>query len=190
MNPRFPDLIHEIIKQCVVKEHLRRQKIAARIDLFLQMADIVLLAGILRMTFGITGCADAKIPGRANVRDQLGGVAVLPGHIIRRQVPPQGKDIFDARRFKLRQACPHHPPIAGNAGQMGQRCHPQARDFFRDGRRVLARAAAGAVGHAHIGRRQRRDFPHRLSHRFQPGVRLWRKHLKGEHRPIRSQLIL
>ena len=55
------DTVQEIIHDIVVKEHLRGQKFAACLDLFLQMQNVLGLVRRLYMTLRIACAADAEV---------------------------------------------------------------------------------------------------------------------------------
>ena len=104
-DARLADFIQEIVQKVVIKEHLRGQELAARIDLFLEETNVLLLIAALRVFLRVAGTADTEIrTAFLELADQIDGVMVGPGLLMRkvhigRNVTAQRHDVFDAGRF-------------------------------------------------------------------------------------------
>ncbi len=73
------DFIKKIIKKIIVKEHLGREKITARLDLFLKIFYVLPLIFAFGMNFGIGGASDAKSGDDAlYVPYKVNGISVIP----------------------------------------------------------------------------------------------------------------
>ena len=166
----------------IVKKHLRRQKIDPRVHFLLQVLDVVRLVLVLHVPFRIAGRPDAKVTILPNLFHQFVRVPKPVGGGKRhplRNVPPQGKNVLDAQRLQVGNHLSHLILRGRGARQVRKAFHAQiALDVVGNPRRVLARAAAGAVRDADVGRLKRRDAVRRLHHLVHPGIRLWWKHFE------------
>ena len=186
-DARLPDLVEEVIEQVVVEEHLGGEEGTACIHLLLQVADILRLVGAFRVDLGVAGAADAEVRAAfLQLPDQVHGVVVDPAAAVavlelRRQVAPQGHDVFDAGGLHVLNAGLHRLPGGGDAGQVGQGGDAVSfLDVFGDIQGVAAGAAAGAVGDAHKGGTELGDLLCGGFDALKGGVRLGREDLEGE----------
>ena len=160
-------------EQVVVEDHLGRQEINARVHLLLEMHNIFQAGRALRMHFRVAGTADAEVvSGLLQLPDQLDGMLIIPAapiliRHVRGNVTAKRHHIFDPRFMDLPDLLPDGIPGGGNACQM--RHHRDIvllLNIFGDIDRIVAGAAAHAVGHAHERRMKGGDPFRRASHRF------------------------
>ena len=76
------------------------------------MGDVLPAVCALRVHLRVAGAADAEIAGLLQLPHQLDGVVVVPAAAVarlqlRRQVAPQGHDVFDAVPPHVRDALRH-----------------------------------------------------------------------------------
>ena len=181
LDPGLADPVHEAVHGRIVKKHLGREEITARIHLLFQMHDVLGLALALHVSLGIAGSADAEaVVDRLDIVDQLRGMVIVKhGAPLCRDVPAQGHDILDSVLAVVPDHAADHLLGRGHAGQVGQHVSSVLLlQIRRDPRRVLAGAAAGSVCHTHKIRPQGSDLLGRLLYRQYPGLRLGRKDLK------------
>ena len=139
------------------------------------------------MLFGVACGADAEVCVRGlEFADELDGVVVVAVVAalldeFRGQVAAERHHVLDACRLHFFDALVYRILAAGNTGEMGE--HRDVELFLevlRDIERVVAYAAASAVGDAHeCGAECRDGFGGRL-HVFEAGFLLGREHFKGQ----------
>ena len=128
-NPCLPYFVQKGVQQIVVKEHLRCQKVAARLNLLLQIPDVLTLVHAFRMNLRIARAANTEIrPAFLQLTNQLHRVAVIPFASVRllqlrRQIAPQSHHIFNAGRFHFLNFPMYHVFCGRYTGQMRQRRH-------------------------------------------------------------------
>ena len=158
--------IAELKKISVVEKQLREDKIRARVRFFLQMFPIIKPANFIGdVAFGKTGDADGKIALLADELDELCGEFKAAGCGLKfsagGRIAAQRQDVFAAERMDFFEHRAHFVARVVDAGKMGERGQAVvALDAVNDHQRLVARAAARAVGHGakvRAGLQQRGD---------------------------------
>ena len=167
-DPGFPEAIQVIVVDRVVEEHLRSQKITARVYFFFYMTYIFILIESLRMLLGIAGSTDAcvRILG-ADLFYKFNGVLVVPAagefHILG-DISPEGKDVLNAGFADLRDLTLNAVSCGTDTGEVGHRGDAFFHDIPGDLNSVLAGAASGTVCAAHKGGTELCDLTHCGAH--------------------------
>ena len=146
------------------------------------MQNILGLVRRLYMTLRIACAADAEVALRLDVAHELGCIMVIAVRSAAlRDVAAERKNVFDTVFLVFLNHLCNMLTGRGHASQMSQ--HSDVillPEVSRNIDRVLARAAACAVGYAHEIRSQRRNLLRCSGYRLIAAARLGRKHLKGE----------
>ena len=174
--------IEEIEELSIVEKHLRGQEVDTRVDLALQILDIVVLVRALDMAVRIAGTADAEVALGLDVRDELTRiVVVVVWRTALRDVTAQRHDVLEAVLLKLLNHLMDVRLRGGHAGQMWQHLDPVlVPDVLRDVQRKLGGSAARTIGHGHEARVERRHALRRRLHRIVLLDLLRREHLEGK----------
>ena len=185
VHARVAQLVEETEEQVVVEDHLRGEKVGARIHLLLEVLDVFGLVGALGVLFGVACCTDAEVAvAFLEFADEFHGVvvvAVLASLLeeFRGEVAAQGHHVLDAGRLHLLDALVHRILAARDAGEVGE--HRDAEflfEVFRDIEGVVAHAAARTVGYAHEGGAEGGDGFGGRPDAFEAGFLLGREHFE------------
>ena len=174
--------IEEVKELSIVKEHLRGQEVNTRVDLALQISDVVVLVRALDMAVRIAGTADTEIALGLDVCDELTRVmVVVVWRTTLRDITAQRHDILEAVFLKLLNHLVDVRLRGGNTGQMRQHLDPVlVPDVLRDVQRKLGGSATRTIGHGHEARVQRRHTLRRRLYRIVLLDLLRREHLEGK----------
>ena len=177
---------YELEVVALIEEELGDDEVAARVDLALEIAQVVLGARRLGMHLGVAGAADTEVLALADEGDELIGVREPLGVGDERRVPPrrvapQRHDVLDTGVLVLVQQLSDLVPAVPYAGEMGHGLDAGfTLDPLSDGDGLFAGAAAGPVGDGDESRPQRFEVGHGLEQRVDAAVILGRKELEGE----------
>ena len=174
-----------------LEEELRDAEVGLRQLLGLAEA-VGLQAGRGRVRLGEGGDADREVAGRADEAHQVERVVELAGRQVRvgGRVAAQREDVADAR---VGVAAHEVLELGVRVRSAGQVRHRRQRGVTRDLDDELVRAlpgrAAGAIGHRHVGGRERLQLAQRRVQRHVVGLRPGREELERDGLPRCEQLV-
>ena len=158
VHARVAQLVEKTEEQVVVEDHLRGEKVRARVHLFLEVLDVFGLVCAFGVLFRVAGRTDTEVRiAFLEFADEFHGVVVVAVFTplldeFRGEVATERHHVLDARSLHFFDALVDGRFVARNASKVGE--HRDAEfllEVFRNIEGVVAYAAARTVGDTHEG---------------------------------------
>ena len=144
--------VKEVIKNVVVKKHLRGEKFTTARDFLFQSVHVLCAVRTFGMSLRIAGAADTKSAERGNFLGELTCVMIrnVAAFKVFGNVSPQSQNILDTFFAERFQFLLNPVLVGGDTGKMRKRRYAAFVQFLTYGGGIGGSSASGAVGDAHI----------------------------------------